>query len=240
MYETLPRTADQRRPHDYLLRGFGGAARTIVRRIYDVDVYGAEHFPASGPVVVAANHTGFADGPLMAIFAPRPLHALTKSEMFDGPMGVFLGAAGQIPLIREEASDLHAVRLALRVLGTGGAVGIFPEGTRGTGEMLTAHGGAAYLALVSGSPVLPLVFLGTRRAGSAATFPPRGSRFVMQYGEPLDLGATPWPRRSAEVARATEQVRLALSGLLQQAVDRHGIPTPGPLPDVPNKKEHHD
>ena len=49
-------------------------------------------------MIVAANHTGFLDGPLMAFFAPRPLHALTKREMFDGPMAPFLAQAGQIPV----------------------------------------------------------------------------------------------------------------------------------------------
>ena len=56
--------------------------------------------PATGPVVMAANHVGWLDGPLLAICSPRPVHALTKQEMFAGALGAFLRAVGQIPLDR--------------------------------------------------------------------------------------------------------------------------------------------
>ena len=72
--------------------------------------------------------------PLLAIFAPRPVHALTKQEMFEGRLGRFLRASGQIPLDRFHA-DPGAIRSCLRVVRDGGAAGIFPEGTRGDGEL---------------------------------------------------------------------------------------------------------
>ncbi len=227
----IPRTAGVREPHRSMLRTLSPVSRAILRRHFDVEIHGAERFPSTGPVVVAANHTGFIDGPLMAIFAPRPLHALTKREMFHGPMSAFLLQAGQIPVWRDQV-DPRAVRTALRVLRDGGAVGVFPEGTRGAGEMLRTESGAAYLALVTGAPVLPLVFLGTRqRGGSLNSVPPSGTRVVMQYGEPLQLDRQPWPRRQSDVRRAAEQVRVAVAALLDQAVSRTGIATPGPVPD---------
>ena len=56
-------------------------------------VHGAEHVPRTGPVIFAANHIGVIDGPLLAIFAPRPVHALTKIEMFKGCAGRLPAAA---------------------------------------------------------------------------------------------------------------------------------------------------
>ncbi len=235
MHEDLPRSSDVRGPHTWALRSLAGSFRTVARRVYDVRVTGQEHWPTSGPVVVAANHTGFVDGPLMAIFAPRPLHVLTKREMFHGAMGPFLIQSGQIPVWRA-AVDPFAVRTAVHVLRDGGCVGVFPEGTRGAGDLLTSHGGAAYLALVSGAPVLPLVLLGTRAPGSARSFPPRGTVIEMQYGEPVHLEPQPWPRRQPDVRRNAEQVRLVLRDLLANAEQRTGMTTPGPIPD-PNPKE---
>lgn len=236
LHEELPRTTGVRGPHTWALRGLGGTCRAIIRRWYDVQVTGQQYFPAVGPVLVAANHSGFIDGPLMAIMAPRPLHALTKREMFTGAMGPFLRQSGQIPIWRE-AVDPLAVRTALRVLRDGGCVGVFPEGTRGAGELLTTEGGAAYLALVTGAPVLPLVYLGTREpGGSTNSIPPKGTRVVMQYGEPVRLDRQPWPRRQADVRRSAEQVRLVLKDLLDAAERRTGMTTPGPLPD-PNREE---
>jgi 1-acyl-sn-glycerol-3-phosphate acyltransferase len=131
-----------RHPTRWLLRGGRPGARWLIRRWYDVRVHHAERFPASGPVVVAANHIGVIDGPLLAIFAPRPVHALTKIEMFQGPLGGFLHLVGQIPLDRLR-TDPPAIRTSLQVLEAGGAVGVFPEGTRGPGTLETFRAGRA-------------------------------------------------------------------------------------------------
>ena len=79
-------------------------------------------------MIFACNHVGVVDGPLLAIFAPRPVHALTKEEMFKGFMERFLLSAGQIPLDRFH-TDPRAVKTCLRVLRDGHVVGIFPEGS---------------------------------------------------------------------------------------------------------------
>ncbi|MBE9928145.1 1-acyl-sn-glycerol-3-phosphate acyltransferase, partial [Cellulosimicrobium cellulans] len=74
--------------------------RFLARVVWATEVVGAEHVPAHGPVVLAANHTGVVDGPLVLGVAPRPLHVLVKEEMFSGPVGWVLRAAGQIPVDR--------------------------------------------------------------------------------------------------------------------------------------------
>ena len=74
--------------------------------------------PAAGPVIFASNHVGVIDGPLLAIFAPRPVHVLTKMEMFRGSLGWFLWRSGQIPLDRFNP-DPRAVKTCLRALRDG-------------------------------------------------------------------------------------------------------------------------
>ncbi|WGX94412.1 1-acyl-sn-glycerol-3-phosphate acyltransferase [Nocardioides sp. L-11A] len=190
----------------------------------------AERFPRTGPAVVAGNHIGFVDGPLMAIFAPRPVHALTKIEMFSGPLGVFLRASGQIPLDRDH-TDPAAVRIALRVLREGYAVGVFPEGTRGPGDLERFHGGAAYLALVTGAPVVPLTFLGSRDpGGSSSSLPHRGARIDIVVGEPCAVDAVPWPRTRENVSSTSAALRDHMQQQLAGALDETGRSLPGPLP----------
>ncbi|GAB3246602.1 lysophospholipid acyltransferase family protein [Alteromonas gracilis] len=226
-----PRPDQLRTPSSVMLGRRAPTARAVLERRYRISRSGMEHFPTSGPVVVAANHTGWWDGPLMAILAPRPVHALTKQEMFAGPLGTFLTRAGQIPLDRI-GPDRRALRMAQRVLDDGGCVGVFPEGARGDGEMRTARGGAAYLAMVCGAPVLPMVLLGTRLPGApSGSRPPRGSRIHLAYGPPIDIARTPWPRRRADVARTTETIRTTVADLLQRSVAETGIHLPGPLPE---------
>ncbi|MDO7866765.1 lysophospholipid acyltransferase family protein [Nocardioides jiangxiensis] len=217
-------------PRTGLLRGARPAARWLVRRRYDVHLHGAARVPSSGPVVLASNHVGFLDGPLLATFAPRPVHALAKRELFAGPMSPFLRAAGQIPVDRTHP-DPAAVRSCLAVLARGGVVGIFPEGARGAGEFEEVHGGAAYLALVTGAPVVPVTLFGTRERGAGSeSLPPKGARVDMVFGAPYRLQAVSWPRTQEQVGSATVSLRSHLLAALEDAKVLTGRELPGTLP----------
>src|ERR1700710_907120 len=74
--------------------------RLINRTLLQVRVTGRELVPRDGPVLIAGNHSGWLDGPLVVIEAPRPVRCLTKTEMFVGPLGHILRLIGQIPLDR--------------------------------------------------------------------------------------------------------------------------------------------
>ncbi|WP_309648152.1 lysophospholipid acyltransferase family protein [Nocardioides sp.] len=230
VHDTLPRTTTTPHPPTWMLRGLRPLSRWLLRRRYDVQVHGAELVPAAGPVVFAANHVGVIDGPLLAVFAPRPVHALTKIEMFAGRMGGFLRHSGQIPLDRD-ATDPRAVKLAVRVLRDGGAVGIFPEGHRGSGELERFHRGAAYLALVTGAPIVPVTMIGTREPGGhTGSIPLRGRRLELVFAAPYSLDPTPWPRRRDDVEQASLELRERMLHDLREALAATGRSLPGPLP----------
>lgn len=225
-----PRSDLAPRPPRRLLEALRPVARWVVRRRVTVRVHGCEHVPVEGPVIFAANHIGVADGPILGIFAPRPVHALTKVEMFRGPLGRLLLAAGQIPLDRFHPDPL-AVKTCLQVLREGGALGIFPEGRRGGGELDRFHRGAAYLALVSGAPVVPVVLLGTRAPGAHTdSLPPRGGTVDLAFGPPVSVEPVPWPRTREQVGRASVLLREHVRDHLQRTLAVTGRELPGPLP----------
>ncbi|KRC50322.1 MULTISPECIES: lysophospholipid acyltransferase family protein [unclassified Nocardioides] len=229
-HDAAPRSDGVPPPARWLLVRGRPTSRWLIRRRYDVHVHHPERFPASGPVVVAGNHVGFVDGPLMAIFAPRPVHALTKQEMFSGALGWFLRRAGQVPLDRFH-TDVRAVRTALRVLRDGHAVGVFPEGTRGPGDLAEFHTGAAYLALVTGAPVVPLTFLGTREpGGTSSSLPPKRARIDIVVGEPMAVDAVSWPRTRDHVRLTSAALRAHMRSGLADALEETGRSLPGPLP----------
>lgn len=205
-------------------------ARALVRAYLRVHSHFTERVPGTGPVIFAPTHIGWADGPLLAIFAPRPVHALTKAEMYAGRMGGFLDWAGQIELDRFHP-DPRAIKTCVRVLRDGGAVGIFPEGTRGAGDLSRFNHGAAYLALVTGSPVVPVIMLGTRAPGaSSSALPPRFGVVDLVYGEPWRVDPTPWPRTRARVREASDSLREHLLAASADAQRLTGRSMPGPLP----------
>jgi 1-acyl-sn-glycerol-3-phosphate acyltransferase len=205
-------------------------ARFLIRRRIGVRLHGADLVPRRGPVIFAANHIGVADGPLLTIFAPRPVHALTKVEMFSGLLGRFLRASGQVPLDRFN-TDPGAVKTCLRVLRDGRVVGIFPEGRRGGGDLDRFHRGAAYLALVSGAPVVPVILFGTRAPGAHTdALPPRGGVVDIVFGAPYALPAAPWPRTREQVEQGSVLLWEHLRAHLDAAIAATGRQLPGPLP----------
>lgn len=227
---SIPRSHDGHHPKRWALRRFRWFGAWGMRRRYDVRVHGQENIPATGPVIIACNHVGILDGPLLAIFAPRPVHALTKHEMFTGAMGRFLLLVGQIPLERTH-SDLTAVKNALHVLRAGGVLGIYPEGTRGDGEFTRFHNGAAYYAMVTGAPVVPAVMIGTREPGGGpSSLPPRHTRIDIVFGEQFHVDPVPWPRRREQVDQVARLMQKHLRVHLDHALALTGRSLPGPLP----------
>ena len=225
-----PRTHHIAFPHRFLLYRLRPFARFVIRRRYRITLHGTEGVPRTGPVIFACNHTGVIDGPLLAIFSPRAAHALTKVEMFKGFMGWFLTRVGQIKLDRFN-TDPAAVRASLRVLRDGGAVGIFPEGSRGPGDFELFHRGSAYLAMVTGAPIVPVIMLGTREPGGHSnSLPPRGSRIEILYGDPVHIPTSAWPRTKSAVGEASRMLRERMLSDLAEAQAATGLTLPGPVP----------
>ena len=193
-------------------RGAAGGARlcrVLVRAAWSVHVHGAEHVPASGPVILAPNHLGFIDGPLLFGLSPRPVHTLAKHEMFQGPVGWVLRAVGQIPVDREQP-DRTVLKAVLGVLADDRVVAVYPEGTRGAGDFSELRPGLAWFALRSGAPVVPVVFLGSGARGrTLGSIPRPRARLNVVFGAPVRVEAA--ERRSrAALDAASDQLRDAL------------------------------
>jgi 1-acyl-sn-glycerol-3-phosphate acyltransferase len=130
--------------------------------------------------------------------------------MFRGALGWVLPRLGQLPVRRGQA-DRAPLMAALRVLRAGGLVSVFPEGTRGAGDVADAQHGAAWLARSTGARVLPVVCRGTRRPdGSRRRWRPRVDVLV---GKPFEVSAG---GGRAGLAAATEQVRSGLAALVTE------------------------
>jgi len=199
-------------------------------RNWTIRTHGESNVPSHGPVILAANHTGWLDGPVLFLKAPRPAHALVKRELYVGKTGRFLTAAAQIPVNRL-GSDVGALRTAAEALLAGQVVIIYPEGRRGDGEFKTLKGGAAWLALVSGAPIVPVAIFGTRPAGAnKEARPDKGEPIDVVYGEPISVPKTPWPRTTDEIASTSERLAQHLREHLAAAKNLTGRELPGPLP----------
>ncbi|UFU04459.1 1-acyl-sn-glycerol-3-phosphate acyltransferase [Ruania suaedae] len=197
----------------------------LAKGVWNTRVVGAERVPRTGRLLVAANHTGIIDGPLLHGVIPRESHMIIKEEMFSGVIGFLMRGAGQIPVDRRNGRA--ALQTALTLLQEDRLVGVFPEGTRGGGDVKQTKAGIAWLAVRSGAPVLPVAILGTRPAGKKPGYIPgfRG-RLLVEFGEPfvaVDPGAGVG---RAAVTEAMGRIQQELGAHVHGASERHDIPLP--------------
>jgi cytidylate kinase len=161
-------------------------AMAIMRAMFRLEARGTQHVPLRGPVLLVANHSSFLDPPLVGGVCPRQLTFLAKAELFAVPgLGPLIRALNARPL-RREGADTAAVRVALRALEQGGALLVFPEGTRGPeGTLREPKSGAALLAVLSGAPVVPVFVRGSGRAWPRGRRFPRPVKVRVAFGPPL-------------------------------------------------------
>jgi 1-acyl-sn-glycerol-3-phosphate acyltransferase len=224
----LPHTDRLPATKEWFLRLTRPVVRYGLRLGWRVQVHGARSVPRSGPVILAANHIGLLDGPALVALTRRLTFALVKREAFTGAVGQFLIHLGQISLNRREI-DPQAIKRAVQVLRAGKVLAVFPEGGRSGGEVAWAKGGAAYLAMITGAPIVPVAILGTREPGQRKNQIPQLRKPIhVVYGEPFNVPRSSWPRRKAAVAKWTEVVRERLANHVVAAQAVTGLPLPGP------------
>ncbi len=187
---------------------------------YRLRIWHRDRIPTTGPVVVVANHSAMVDGPLLYGLLGRRSSFLIKQEMFRGPLGWVLLRIGQLAVRRGEA-DRAPLLTAVRLLRDGGMVVVFPEGTRGEGDVASAHQGAVWLARTGGARLLPVAIRGTRR-------PPRSNRRFRPHvdvlvGEPF---AVPPGRGRAALVAATTEMRNRLVALVAELDRIRGLGLP--------------
>lgn len=181
-------------------------------------VLGAWKVPAAGPVILAVNHSHNIDGPMVMGTAPRPLHFLIKKEAYVGPLGPFLEGIGQVKVDRS-GTDRTAISRALGVLENGGALGIFPEGSRGEGDFASLRAGLAYFAVRAGAPIVPVAVLGSteRRGRVVKGLPPLRSRVDIVFGDAFDAGDGSGRRTRTALDQATVGIQDRLTAHLADA-----------------------
>jgi 1-acyl-sn-glycerol-3-phosphate acyltransferase len=176
--------------------------------MYRMHVRGMGRVPAQGSLVVVANHQNFMDGAVLFGALTRRVSFLVKAEAVKGPLGWLLINVGQYALVRG-VPDREPLLKALAQLQSGGAIGIFPEGTRGAGNVETVFAGAGWLAARSGAAVLPVAIRGTDRpADSGRRFRPE-VRILVGDPFPVQQGGG----RKA-VAAATDAIQVHLAALV--------------------------
>ncbi len=166
------------------------AARTILHwyfsTFYDYTQSGTENIPARGPVIFAANHVSFYDPPAIGACVDRQINYFARDTLFRGLFSKALVQIGTIPVARENA-EVKSLKAIFKALKAGGAVAIYPEGTRSPdGLLMDPKPGAGMIACKSGATIIPVRVFGTYEAyGRQHKLPKIGGRIHIAYGRPM-------------------------------------------------------
>ncbi len=207
------------------------AQRLSLRLFADLEVVGGENLPATGPLIIVANHQSNMDPPLLAAVLKRNTWFLAKAGIFKGPIiRWFLTSWGAFPLKRGEG-DVRALRWILRKLESGEAVVLFPEGTRNPGAMRRARPGVVQVALRTRAPLVPVGITGTEHLNNVGRVFNPAVKLRVRIGEPFTLPALEGKPKDEELDSLTEMVMGRIAELLPES--HRGVyaqTTPGRTP----------
>lgn len=165
----------------------------LARLVFRPRIVGKEHVPRRGAVLIASNHLSFIDSVVITLVAPRSVSFLAKSEYFTGTgfrgalSRAFFTGIGAIPVERSAGQAAQdALDSGLRVLESGDAFAVYPEGTRSRdGRLYRGRTGVAWLALTSGAPVVPVALTGTQNIQPPGSKRVHLAKVTVEFGHPV-------------------------------------------------------
>lgn len=201
-------------------RSMKGLLAVLLRVYCRMSIEGRRNIPVEGPFILAPTHRSIIDTPIAgAVYRQRMRFMGADKWWAKHWFGRLLTALGAFPVTRGTA-DREALKRCIAVLEGGEPLVLFPEGERKSGPVVQPlFEGAAYLAMKTGVPVVPVGIGGSERVL------PKGAKFVyprklyVVVGAPMHVppAADSSPKAQREAAR---QLTTALHAELQRLFDR--------------------
>lgn len=196
----------------------------LLRLIYRPTVIGTRNVPRHGKIILASNHLSFIDSLVIPMTAPRRVQFLAKSHYFEGTGAKgaisrsFFTAIGAVGVKRGAGQAAQeALEQSRRIIDTGAAFALYPEGTRSLdGRLYKGRTGIGWLALTTGAKVVPVGLIGTAAVQPVGAKFPRIRPITIAFGEPIDV-AHYGPADSGRARRqATDEIMAAIHALTGQ------------------------
>lgn len=171
----------------------------IFKFYYNPKVIGKENIPKEGTILVCGNHIHIMDQCVPILSTKRFLRYMAKKEYFDGPYAWFFKWVGCIPVNRS-IKDENAKGLAIEHLKNGGAIGIFPEGTRNKTDkiLLPFKFGAVSMAQKTNAKIVPF--------GTTGEYKFRSKNLTVRFGKPFEIGDMTLEEANEKLAKEIENL----------------------------------
>ena len=213
----LPQLTFGRRLFRAFFRGF---IKLLVFVTLRARINGLENLPKHGPAIIVFNHLGDADAVLIFATLPfSPIEGMGKIELYDHWLvGPVFRAYGIIWVHRGQP-DRKAIRAALNGLAEGRMLALAPEGRQSvTGALEKGEDGAAFLAMKSGAPIVPVALTGLENKNVFGHLNRwRRAPATLTVGKPFFLKENPQGDRQQMIQDGTRQIMESLAGLLPES-----------------------
>lgn len=187
----------------------------LARTFFRFRVVHRERRILKGPVILAMNHESYLDPPLAGIASGREVYFLTRDTLLDQPfLGWLLPRLNVIP-VDQEGNDRSALKALIKLVKSGRATVVFPEGARTLdGKLQPALPGLGFVIAKTLAPVLPMRIFGAHEALPRGGGGLRLRRLTIVIGEPIYFTAADLEPRSKELyARLSDRVMNAIAAL---------------------------
>ena len=181
-------------------------SRLIGRLFFRLRIIHRERMIQTGSVILAMNHQSYLDPPLAGITCDRSIYFLARRTLMDTPvLGWLLPKLNVIP-VNQEGIDRSALKALIRVLESGNAALVFPEGSRTLdGSLQPAEPGLGLVIAKTLAPVVPMRIFGAHealpRGGGGLHFAP----ITIVIGEPIVFTAAEVESRGKNLYRRLSQ-----------------------------------
>jgi 1-acyl-sn-glycerol-3-phosphate acyltransferase len=219
----LPRLTLARRAFRIFLRGLVKLVTFFTMR---TTIRGMENFPRHGPALIVINHLGDADAVLLGASIPTTIDGMGKIELNDERIvGPIFRAYGVI-WVHRGRPDRRALRAALDALAEGRMLGLAPEGRQSLiGGLEEGNEGAAFLAMKSGAPIVPIAMTGTENENIFGHLKRwKRAPVTLTVGKPFHL--LEQADRQKMLQEGTRQIMQSLANLLPEAYRGNYKPNP--------------
>ena len=175
--------------------------RVAFKFYYSPRIIGAEKIPKDSAIVIAGNHKHVYDQCLTIMATKRVIHYMAIKVYFEGKLAPLFRFVGCIPVDRSKR-DFSSAMSALKVLKKGGAIGIFPEGTRNKTDkfLLNFKTGAVAMAKKTGAYIVPF--------GLTGDYKFRSKNLTIRYGEPFKADNMSVEEANEKLFREVERLML--------------------------------
>jgi 1-acyl-sn-glycerol-3-phosphate acyltransferase len=193
---------------EHVIRALRPIAQWWSRLCYHIEFEGVEHVPLEGAVIFTPNHVSYPDPIWISIPVNRRVYYMAWDALFRIPVfASILRLFGAFP-VRIEGHDKCAIREAREHIAAGHALMIFPEGGRTTtGKLLGFKPGAFRLALLTGTPVVPVTINGAHEVWPVGRLLPRlGGRIRVIFHPPIPVARVPEDIETPELKHMARQL----------------------------------